>query len=169
MISGANISYKGWIGCGYIIINPENGAGAYMISGGSSGADIAKESTASIFDYLIEIADIKVKGVSEFEAERYAKNFRTLAKQVGNALLFASIVDTLLDDQKTNWEKTNKILADIISKVVVDKGISMVSGINPIAMLYAGLVVGLILTIAISISMIFIARSLVLMAVSAED
>jgi hypothetical protein len=32
-----NIAYNGWIGCGYIIIDPNTGAGAYMISGGASG------------------------------------------------------------------------------------------------------------------------------------
>ncbi|MFH1672766.1 MAG: hypothetical protein ABIF87_05010 [Pseudomonadota bacterium] len=29
----SNISFHEWIGCGYIIINPDTGAGAYMISG----------------------------------------------------------------------------------------------------------------------------------------
>jgi hypothetical protein len=37
-VSQTNIIYNGWEGCGYIIINPETGAGAYMISGGLSGA-----------------------------------------------------------------------------------------------------------------------------------
>jgi Transglutaminase-like superfamily len=37
-ISQTNITYNGWTGCGYIIVNPETGAGAYMISGGLSGA-----------------------------------------------------------------------------------------------------------------------------------
>jgi hypothetical protein len=35
-----NVNYLGWTGCGYIIINPETGAGAYMISGGLNGAAI---------------------------------------------------------------------------------------------------------------------------------
>ncbi|PNU20353.1 hypothetical protein C2E25_07985 [Geothermobacter hydrogeniphilus] len=37
-VSQSNISFNGWVGCGYIITNPETGAGAYMISGGLSGA-----------------------------------------------------------------------------------------------------------------------------------
>jgi len=37
-ISQTYLTYKGWTGCGYIIINPETGAGAYMISGGLNGA-----------------------------------------------------------------------------------------------------------------------------------
>ncbi|WP_321529743.1 transglutaminase domain-containing protein [uncultured Desulfuromonas sp.] len=37
-VSRSNISFYGWTGCGYIITDPETGAGAYMISGGSSGS-----------------------------------------------------------------------------------------------------------------------------------
>lgn len=36
-VSKTNISFNGWIGCGYIVINPETGAGAYMLSGGTNG------------------------------------------------------------------------------------------------------------------------------------
>jgi hypothetical protein len=39
-VSKTNITLNGWTGCGYIIINPSTGAGAYMISGGLSGAAI---------------------------------------------------------------------------------------------------------------------------------
>ena len=31
-----NISYKGWSGNGYIIIDPNTGAGAYLIDGGAN-------------------------------------------------------------------------------------------------------------------------------------
>ncbi len=37
-VSKTNISFNGWTGCGYIVINPETGAGAYMLSGGTNGA-----------------------------------------------------------------------------------------------------------------------------------
>lgn len=37
-VSKTNISFNGWTGCGYIIIDPATGAGAYMISGGLNGA-----------------------------------------------------------------------------------------------------------------------------------
>jgi type III secretion system FlhB-like substrate exporter len=36
-VSKTNITANGWTGCGYIITNPETGAGAYMISGGTNG------------------------------------------------------------------------------------------------------------------------------------
>jgi hypothetical protein len=37
-VSKTDISYNGWTGCGYIVINPVTGSGAYMISGGMAGA-----------------------------------------------------------------------------------------------------------------------------------
>ena len=34
----SNITYNGWTGCGYTVVDPTTGAGAYMISGGFNGA-----------------------------------------------------------------------------------------------------------------------------------
>jgi len=48
----ADIIYKGWIGCGYVITNPETGAGAYMISNGISGGVIDSSAVWSLLDYI---------------------------------------------------------------------------------------------------------------------
>jgi hypothetical protein len=40
IVSKSNITLNGWTGCGYLIIDPVTGAGAYMISGGQSGGII---------------------------------------------------------------------------------------------------------------------------------
>jgi hypothetical protein len=37
-ISQSTVSYKGWRGAGYILIDPATGAGAYLIGGGADGA-----------------------------------------------------------------------------------------------------------------------------------
>jgi hypothetical protein len=39
-VSQTQITYNGWTGVGYIIIDPTTGAGAYMISGGLSGGEL---------------------------------------------------------------------------------------------------------------------------------
>lgn len=36
-VSKTNINFNGWSGCGYIVADPETGAAAYIITGGSSG------------------------------------------------------------------------------------------------------------------------------------
>ena len=41
-VSKTEINFHGWIGCGYIITDPTTGAGAFMISGGESGAAILR-------------------------------------------------------------------------------------------------------------------------------
>ncbi|MFZ3138145.1 MAG: hypothetical protein WA126_12245 [Thermodesulfovibrionales bacterium] len=43
IVSKTNINYRGWVGCGYVIIEPSTGIGGYMISGGMSGAHILCE------------------------------------------------------------------------------------------------------------------------------
>lgn len=40
-VSKTVITFNGWTGCGYTIIDPSTGAGAYMISGGMNGAWLA--------------------------------------------------------------------------------------------------------------------------------
>ena len=35
-----NISYKGWHGSDYVILDPTTGVGAYLIGGGFNGGDI---------------------------------------------------------------------------------------------------------------------------------
>lgn len=45
-VSKTDITFNGWTGCGYIIVDPTTGAGAYMISGGMNGAAITLILTA---------------------------------------------------------------------------------------------------------------------------
>jgi transglutaminase-like putative cysteine protease len=42
-VSKTNITFNGWTGCGYMIVDPTTGAGAFMISGGINGAWIMTE------------------------------------------------------------------------------------------------------------------------------
>ncbi len=51
-VSKTNINFKGWNGCGYIIINPETGAGAYMISSGLSGAQLIDVAFGALWGIL---------------------------------------------------------------------------------------------------------------------
>lgn len=48
-VSKTNITFNGWTGCGYIVIDPKTGAGGYMISGGMSGSLITIEFLKNFF------------------------------------------------------------------------------------------------------------------------
>jgi len=54
-VSKSNINLNGWNGCGYIITNPKTGAGAYMISGGTSGG-LQEDPNAARKDVILFLA-----------------------------------------------------------------------------------------------------------------
>jgi len=51
LVSQRNVNVLGWTGVGYIIIDPETGAGAYRISGGANGGEMSYD----VSDYGIFI------------------------------------------------------------------------------------------------------------------
>ncbi|MEW6054935.1 MAG: hypothetical protein AB1552_14330, partial [Nitrospirota bacterium] len=51
-VSKTDIAFNGWTGCGYIIIDPITGAGAYMISGGHSGGELLLIGILMIFSVV---------------------------------------------------------------------------------------------------------------------
>jgi apolipoprotein N-acyltransferase len=55
-VSKTNITYNGWTGCGYIIIDPTTGNGAYMISGGMSGAIVVLLITMGLVLLVLAVA-----------------------------------------------------------------------------------------------------------------
>lgn len=59
-VSKTNITYNGWTGCGYIIIAPDTGAGAYMISGEMNGGVLI---LAEIINWLFALFISDVEAV----------------------------------------------------------------------------------------------------------
>ncbi len=85
VVSKTNIEYEGWTGCGYIILDPETGSGAYMISGGKNGSillnlffglALALLCTASIASGWAPLLIILVLEISAIfpAAEKYVNN-----------------------------------------------------------------------------------------------
>lgn len=81
-VSKTNINFNGWVGCGYIVTNPETGGGGYMISGGSSGGFGLWNVFDTLFtvlsgkadaDYLERTSDWKEGG----------KAFRSIVRHIG--------------------------------------------------------------------------------------
>jgi hypothetical protein len=52
-VSKTNITYANWRGCGYIVMDPDTGAAAYMITGGTAGAQLVSLGMAFILIGLI--------------------------------------------------------------------------------------------------------------------
>ncbi len=80
-VSKTDISFNGWTGCGYIIIDPVTGAGAYMISGGMSGAFVIGVIAAHFFvlTIIMAVSSITLGGPAGIAAAAVAFGFFAIA------------------------------------------------------------------------------------------
>lgn len=60
------LTYHGWVGSGYLLIDPATGAGAYKIAGGSNGGQLLTEADATLLKLIgfIALSAVTVAGVS---------------------------------------------------------------------------------------------------------
>lgn len=71
-VSKTDINFNGWIGCGYIIIDPDTGAGAYKIGGGTNGgllivaAIVAVALAAFLFWPALAAAGATIAAIADF-------------------------------------------------------------------------------------------------------
>lgn len=79
--SKTNITFNGWTGCGYIIIDPVTGDGAYMISGGMNGAIAIGVIAAHFFvlTIIMAVSSITLGGPAGIAAAAVAIGFFVLA------------------------------------------------------------------------------------------
>jgi len=90
-----NITFNDWKGCGYIIINPDTGSGAYMISGGLSGGAIPVEKEYwGVFNTLFTILGIKSTVLTSLVK---SKIFEAVGTKIS---IFAALLGLAMDLKK---------------------------------------------------------------------
>ena len=114
-VSKTNITVNSWTGCGYIVIDPSTGAGAYMISGGLNGGflDLVLDQGHSYFVMLAFIVSLY-----SFIAMAVA-----LAAGVGGLALFSGVVAGFLLGVGVSqiWNPTyqaRKAINDIVQVII---------------------------------------------------
>lgn len=108
-ISKTNITFNGWTGCGYIIIDPTTGAGAYMISGGMNGGHLLLAGIllfwAAVFVILAVITSETVIGAFVFGFMGFAFSYggivvlygKQAADEFIECILALAIIHTIFD------------------------------------------------------------------------
>jgi len=138
-VSKTNITYNGWTGCGYIIIDPTTGAGAYMIGGGFNGAYLLM--IAALISFLLPIVAIIIAGggaaaltgagiLAAVGAWRYFEAVNKYAEQYGdnqlklfNAILTRTIITVLSNSVGVKVGDIDKLWTSafaIITQVLYD-------------------------------------------------
>ncbi|MEX2475107.1 transglutaminase family protein [Marinobacter sp.] len=71
------ISYKGWVGSGYLLIDPDTGAGAYKISGGANGG-----ATISGLDELLNWVQLVSEEILSMFGNAFVKAFFSIKSAI---------------------------------------------------------------------------------------
>ncbi|MGN0920315.1 MAG: hypothetical protein ACI4NJ_01170 [Cellvibrio sp.] len=93
----ARINFHGWIGEGYVLVDPKTGAGAYMISGGGNGSEITGGKILELISQVLGVAGTFIDIMGELLKEvvgEYMDAFRIL---LGAASKMFSIVSRVID------------------------------------------------------------------------
>lgn len=145
----ARINFNGWIGEGYTLIDPNTGAGAYMISGGGNGGDTILSKLADILLYLANGDDASI-------------SLRRLASLAGSLIGGAMDFATILDSGNCNLFDAfaGAVVAGIIAVYLTNLSFILVAAIiNPLF---------LVISIALITTVINFVRQLVVSAVIAS-
>lgn len=115
------INFNGWIGEGYTLIDPETGAGAYMISGGGNGGDLALPLLlAALMGFLDAVTQTKFN-----DPNTLSKNLKALmkaARQVkllGVLALVADLYLAITDDSISTTSAFGRAFTAIFSFAVI--------------------------------------------------
>ncbi len=116
------INFNGWIGEGYILIDPNTGAGAYMISGGGNGGEIKSltndllMASAAILGFTDGATGIPANvGNPWFSEVLKKKAFQNaLSGAAGFLGLFLAIIPVLFDDSLSWPDKIGQISLNLL-------------------------------------------------------
>ena len=124
-VSKSNITFNGWTGCGYIITDPVTGAGAYMISGGQSGAmiGIALAVVCPMLWYLIPFLAFDWEATPCDQTPEICRGKCIAAQPISGAL--AAFLGTAA---------SGKLLLDYLQNISVSGGTNMLisSQVSPV-------------------------------------
>jgi len=114
-VSKSNVNFNGWTGCGYIVTTPETGAGAYIISGGLSGAQIVEKNlAANILDFLRDPASNAWLGYVAGLSSVLGNVGVVLGLMITTFMVSFTVTDIIVNQDGTLSEKGKVISAYLI-------------------------------------------------------
>ena len=151
-----NVSVPGWSGAGYIVINPQTGDGAYLISGGANGAFL---SAINSFFWMIVASGLGAtdaltnphanKNYYFFAKLKYLAKMAGVSKFLGIVALIVSSTQIFSNDNLTYKEKALQISLNVMSYLATNILLKSLLRFNPImAMIFGAIIAGIVVSIA---------------------
>ncbi|MGH8541862.1 MAG: transglutaminase-like domain-containing protein [Stenotrophobium sp.] len=120
-VSQQPVTISGWAGAGYIVTDPQTGAGGYLIEGGSRGGDEASAAwdfvaagLSGLVDALVDFDKANsINSALPYEEPTIAGLAVTKFSNGLNLLaLFASIVETVFNPKESSAQKVENIIVN---------------------------------------------------------
>ncbi|MEW6104432.1 MAG: hypothetical protein AB1630_11575, partial [bacterium] len=124
-IPRSNITYNGWNGIGYIILDPDTGAGAYMISGGLAGGGTTNDANWKLMEWFFETMLVIALMLAPYE--EIPPDFRLIygARIISILLPIISAIDVInkLPEKELSEDAKKMITWFVIGVAVFSEGL----------------------------------------------
>lgn len=154
-VHDTQITLNGWSGTGYTILDPESGAGAYMIGGGLDGGFTSPGNIAILLNEIGLISNdvlnnsIKRDGLyNNSSRTTWLQNLRSFAYFMGAAIFAFSTYSTVTDSTLSLRSKIGRILVSLVSGYAVATVTAAVVGFGIFGIIFAAVFMLLISTLA---------------------
>ena len=154
-VHATQITLNGWSGTGYTILDPESGAGAYMIGGGLDGGFTSPGNIAILLNEIGLISNdvlnnsIKRDGLyNNSSRTTWLQNLRSFAYFMGAAIFAFSTYSTVTDSTLSLRSKIGRILVSLVSGYAVATVTAAVVGFGIFGIIFAAVFMLLISTLA---------------------
>jgi len=160
------ITYNNWIGIGYIILDPNTGAGAYMISGGLGGGSTTEDAgwglIQNAFAGLLVIASVLQAGEG-VEIAQILEILKPIATILPLALAMYDAIKQV-QEAKISPENKRMLLGFIITFGVIGIGATAIGAFGPM-----GIAIGYIVSFYVSFILEYIVPMLIYFAELSEN
>ena len=154
-VHDTQIRLNGWQGTGYTILDPESGAGAYMIGGGLDGGFTSPGNIAILLNEIGLISNdvlnnsIKRDGLyNNSSRTTWLQNLRSFAYFMGAAIFAFNTYSTVTDSTLSLRSKIGRILVGLVSGYAVATVTAVVVGYGIFGIIFAAVFMLLISTLA---------------------
>ncbi len=112
------LSYFGWVGSGYLLIDPETGAGAYKIAGGANGAEVVIAVLDGLFNFLglsVDVADL----LNSLHKGPFGAFLKGLGKALTTLTFAIGILDIVSNQSCSTFAARYLILAHTVISILL--------------------------------------------------
>lgn len=112
------LNYHGWVGSGYLLVDPSTGAGAYKISGGANGGELVLSVVQGLLNFLgfsVDVAGL----VNALAGGPFGAFLKGLAKALTTLTFVVGVIDIASNERCSVFSARYLILVQTVFSVLL--------------------------------------------------